>query len=107
MKRRGSIIVVSQASMNRMYHGTRRVWEALRDEGAVLVVRRSWKLVRIPSDELPHDPVVGIDIMEDRERFLSTWRMSFVTTIDGSGEPFRVKEAWVEGLPRIIAGVKL
>lgn len=111
MRLKGDKICVSQTSMNRLYHGTHAVWEVLRIEGAYLVVEDD-RLggnpvpVRLPPGQQPSSRVVAIDV-PGGERYPVPPKkggVKFTTTVKVQGEPFRVKEARVAGLPTLIVG---
>lgn len=103
MKLVGSSIVISRSSMNKLYHGSHSPWEVLRNEGALLVVKHVDGVCRrIPSNRVPDGPVVGIDIMEKRARYLTTWRIAFMTTIGKGDSTLHVSGAVIDGLPRIV-----
>lgn len=100
-------IFISQSNMNKLYHGSKKVWEVLRDEGAEILIRgESGQPVRLPKEHQPYFEVVGIDLLEQKERYLSTWDHKFLETIPTTGEKRRVKECRVQGIPVLVAKEK-
>lgn len=111
MRFKGDKVSVSQTSMNRLYYGTHLPWQVLRNEGARLLVDDSrfgaGVAVSLPAVTQPSGPVVGIEVPDTGERFLTSHLrtrkgIKFTTTIAIPGEPFRVREARIPGLPTLI-----
>lgn len=95
-------ILISQTNMNRLYHGSKTVWQVLREEGAQILVANKETGVpeRLADGQQPVTEVVGIDLIDQGERWLSSWDgKKFVETIPTQGEKKRIKECRVPGLP--------
>lgn len=102
-------IYISQRNMDRLYHGTHKVWDILRMEGVTLVAEVGKDEItgkpifaRVPAGQYPRGRVVGIDLMEERQRFLTDWSRKFLTTNPVAGDKLRVKECRVNGLPPLV-----
>jgi hypothetical protein len=104
---RNGKIYISRTNMNRIFHRTRPIWDVLREEGLEIVEEFGvvdGKRVgqRVPRGRAPASRVIGIDILETRQRFLTDWRHKFITSNPVTGEPFTVKQLVIHGLPPIL-----
>lgn len=102
MEIRNDKLFISQRNINRLFYGTHKPWQVLRNEGAQILVKgEGGGLGRLGKGEEPSSEVVGIDLMDQQERYLSTWGMKFITTTFPGGS--RVKEVRIAGLPPLVA----
>lgn len=91
-------VYISRKNMMRLYFGTHKIWEILRNEGAELVDARG----RVPRGEHPTGPILGVDLMEMGLRCMTDFSHKFVTTNITALEEFAVKELRVNKLPTIL-----
>lgn len=100
-------IVISQRNMNRIFFGTKKVWEVLRAEGARVLAAANVPNgtnvpLRVPMGQHPWGEVLGIDLMDQKLRYMTDWSHKFIASNPIAGEAFRIRELRVSGLPPII-----
>jgi hypothetical protein len=83
--------------MAQLFYKTKEPWEILREEGATLLVAGALGPMRLEKTQKPNSKVIGIDLMELKERYLTTWTRQFVK------EKRRVKECYIQGMLPLIA----
>lgn len=104
LETRNGKIVVSQRDMNRLFYGTKKPWEVLRGEGAQILVKGANGAPEIlGEDEQPYADVIGVDLLEQRERHLLNWKLRFVESIPTTGEKRRIKECRIDGRLTLVA----
>lgn len=91
-------IYISRQNMNRLYHGTKRIWEVLRESGAMLVTKEG----RVALSADPASDVIGIDFVEQKLRFLTDWQHEFIISNVKARDKFEVKALRVNKLPLIV-----
>lgn len=111
---RNGRLYISETDMNRIWFGSKKPWEILAKGGAVLLEQvidvdgnpsfdseGKPYVERVGPGSRPERDVVGIDLMEEKLRFLTDWRKKFIVTNVKVGEKFRIKRLQINGLPPI------
>lgn len=106
---RNGKIFVSQQNINRVYHGTHSVWEVLRNEGIIPMMKgHDGTPILLMGGEQPYAEIIGVEVPSrdgTRTKYYSDWTHKFVESIPTTGEKLRIKEIRVKGLPPIAAKI--